>query len=80
MKNKKESHRCDRKKDIMENIGMKLGRTVAGVACCLICAEVVAIGTNAMIDDSIYVYEQAEKFLHPEPVKKGLFGRIKKTK
>lgn len=56
----------------------KLAKVAVGVVCGLIAAEATAIGANAAIDDCYYVGDQIKHMIEPEPVKRGLFGRIKK--
>lgn len=60
----------------MDNIIAKAGRTVTGVACGLIAAELVAIGANAAVDDIVYLVEKVNDVINPNPVKaKGFFRK-----
>ena len=47
----------------MDNIIAKAGRTVTGVACGLIAAELVAIGANAAVDDIVYLVEKVNNVM-----------------
>ena len=60
----------------MDNIIAKAGRTVTGVACGLIAAELVAIGAHAAVDDIVYLVEKVNNVINPKPVKaKGFFRK-----